>query len=349
MYLGILSVNDVVYFRANTVDRNGSALDATVGPDFQVFTNNGSTVLASGTMTKIYSEEGTYEGSFTATDDDFLDGQHFILIDATVDGQTPKAHIAFQLVSDDLSLEETFQEIELIGQSIPIIGEGTISIDHNFGATDNYRVTASGTPLADVDIRAFVKTDYDNGLRANKHIVGQTKTGTNGRWVSVIRLDPGDYVLEFSKPGQYRTATVTVTVTGSVGVMSFSAMGMDMDMNLMSAEMTMEPYASTTYPQTVQSFSAPASPSVYVDHNYKSKDNLRLMSKGKGIEGVDIKIYKKEDYDAGRLSEEFVLQRTITTKDGRWERSIRLESNQNYVIAFGKKDQYSTSIKVIKL
>lgn len=213
MYLGIFSINDVIYFRANTVDGQGSALDATTGPAFQVFANDSGTAIASGTMDKVDSEEGTYEGSFTALTASYTPGQHFVLIDATVDGETPKAHVTFQLVSNALSLEETFQEIQTIGAAIPIIGEGTISINHNFGATDKYRVVASGTPVSDVNIRAFVKTDYDNGLRANKHIVGQSRTGTDGRWVSVIRLDPGSYVLEFSKSGQYRTSTVDVTVT----------------------------------------------------------------------------------------------------------------------------------------
>lgn len=211
MYLGIFSANDLIYFRATTVDRQGSAINATAGPDFQVFVNNSSSALLSGSMANV--ETGAYEGSFTASEATYLPGQYFILIDATVDGETPKAHITFQLVSDDLSLEESFQEIQVIGNSVPLIGEGTTSIDHNFGGTDNYRVTASGTPLSDVDIRVFVRTDYDAGLRANKHIVGQSRTGTDGRWVSIIRLDPGNYVIEFSKTGQYRTNTANITVT----------------------------------------------------------------------------------------------------------------------------------------
>ncbi|KKK60211.1 hypothetical protein LCGC14_3026610, partial [marine sediment metagenome] len=32
MNLGIFSINDTIYFRANTVNSQGSALDATVGP-----------------------------------------------------------------------------------------------------------------------------------------------------------------------------------------------------------------------------------------------------------------------------------------------------------------------------
>ncbi|MHA2279269.1 MAG: carboxypeptidase-like regulatory domain-containing protein [Promethearchaeota archaeon] len=226
----------------------------------------------------------------------------------------------------------------MIGASIPIIGQGTISIDHNFGATDNYRVMSSGTPLSDVDIRAFVETDYEAGLRANKYIVGQSRTGTDGRWVSVIRLDPGNYVLEFSKPGQYRTATVDVTVTNGVEGFSVQMMGVQM-----FSDTVVETYQAPSSLK-IQSVSAP----IYVDHNYKGKDNLRLMTKGKPIEGVGIKIYKKSDYDGGRITEEFVIQRTVTNKEGRWERSMRLESGE-YVVEFSKPGKFSTSVKVLKL
>lgn len=213
MYLGIHSLNDTVYFRANTVNRQGSALDASTGPTFEVYNVGGTVAIGSGTMSKVGSKTGHYEGSFSASDASYSQGQHFILIEATVDGQTPSAHINFQLTSKDLSVEETFQEIQIIGDSVPLIGEGTVSIDHNFGGTDNYRITSNGTPLSDVHIRVFVKTDHDAGLVANQYVVGQSRTQTDGRWVSVIRLDPGTYVLEFSKPGSFTTDTDDITVT----------------------------------------------------------------------------------------------------------------------------------------
>ena len=212
MYLGIFSINDTVYFRATTMDQSGSALDATAGPAFSVYADGGTTAMATGSMSKVGSKDGFYEGSFSVPTASFTPGQHFVLLEATVDGQTPKASITFQLVSDTLSLEETFQEIKDTGDQVPSIGEGTVSIDHNFGGTDNFRVVASGTPIADVVIRAFVKGDYDAGLKSNQYIVGQTRTLTNGRWTTVIRLDPGIYTLEFSKSGAYRTNTADITV-----------------------------------------------------------------------------------------------------------------------------------------
>jgi len=333
MYLGIFSINDTVYFRANTVTKQGSSVDATAGPTYKVYAENSATVITTGTMSKVGSETGYYEGAFGAAEADYSDGQHFILIQATVDNETPAAQLSFQLVSDEMSLEETFQEIQMIGDAIPIIGEGTISIDHNYGGTDNYRVTSNGTPLSDVDIRAFVKTDYDAGLRANQYIVGQTRTKTDGRWVSVIRLDPGAYVLEFSKPGSYRTNTVDVTVTG---VMSMSVESMS------AGVMT-----SYEAPEAVTMAAVPSG--VYVDHNYKGKDSLRIISKGKPIAGVDIKIFDHNDYNAGRTTEDYVIQRTITNKDGRWERSLMLKPGNSYVVEFSKKGRFTTSVKTIQL
>lgn len=212
MFLGIHSSNDVIYFRANTVDKQGSATDATTGPSFSVYKTGGSTTLNTGTMSKVGSKTGHYVGSFTASDANYDAGQYFILVEATVDGQTPAAHINFQLVSDGISLEETFQDVQAIAGSTSGVGSGSISIDHNFGATDNYRITGNGTPLADVVIRAFARTDYNAGQRANSYVVGQTKTKTDGRWQSVIRLDTGSYTLEFSKKGAFRTQIANITV-----------------------------------------------------------------------------------------------------------------------------------------
>lgn len=334
MDLGIFSINDTIYFRANTVTKQGSSVDATAGPTFKVFADDGTTAISTGTMSKVGTETGYYEGTFSVAAALYSDGQHFILIQATVDGETPASQLSFQLVSDELSLEETFQEIQMIGEAIPIIGEGTVSIDHNFGKTDNYRVTASGTPLADVDIRAFVKTDYDAGLRANKYIIGQTKTKTDGRWVSVIRLDPGDYVLEFSKPGSYKTNTVDVTVSGvSVMSMAVESMSLGTEMEYETSEIMI-----TTIPS-----------GIYVDHNYKGKDNLRIVSKDKPISGVNIKIFNKADYDTGRTTENNVIQRTVTNQDGRWEKSLMLQPNNSYVVEFSKKGKFATNIKMLQL
>lgn len=334
MYLGIQSLNDTIYFRANTVNKQGSSLDASAGPTFFVYPVGSSTELSTGTMSKVGTKTGHYEGFFIADDVGFSDGQHFILIEATVDGETPSAHMNFQLVSDEQSIEETFTEIQLIGDSIPIIGAGSVSIDHNFGGVDNYRVTASGTPLADVAIRAFVKGDYDAGRKANRFVVGQTKTKTDGRWLSVIRLDPGDYTLEFSKKGDYRTKTVNITISG-VGSMSFEAMGVEM-----YSEATTDLPAKTQ----VLSFSELRT----VDHNFGGRDQLRVIYKGNPIKGADIKVYRKSDYDKKRRSEEYIVLRSVTKRDGRWLRPLKLASG-TYILEISKKDLFEASTVIVTI
>lgn len=342
MYLGIFSINDTVYFRATTVNRNGSALDATVGPTFSVYEDGSTTALVTGSMSKVGSEEGFYEGSFTVPAASFTVGQHFVLLEATVDGQTPKASITFQLVSEDQSVEETFQEIQLIGDQVPSIGEGSVSIDHNFGGADNYRVIANGTPLADVEIRAFVKSDYDAGRKSNQYVVGQTRTLTDGRWATVIRLDPGAYTLQFSKIGAFRTATANITVSG---VMSFEAMSFEaMSFNSM---VTDEAEITSTKPALVLSLSS--NKTVYIDHDFQEKDNMRLVAGGKPVKNADIRMYRKTDFDLGHLGEEYVVQRTTSRSDGRWSKRLQVAADETYVIHFSKKGAFRSHTKVIKV
>jgi len=188
-------------------------LDASVGPTFSVYKEGGgTTAISTGVMTKVSLKTGFYEGNFTVPLSLYAVGQHFILLEATVDGQTPKASITFQLVAATQSVEQTFQEIQDIGANVPSIGSGTESIDHNFGGTDNLRVVAGGTPIADVSIRAFVASDYASGRYSNNYVVGQTKTLTDGRWSTVIRLNKGTYTLEFSKAGSFKTSTANIQV-----------------------------------------------------------------------------------------------------------------------------------------
>ncbi len=339
MYLGIFSINDTVYFRATTVNKEGSALDASVGPTFSVYADGSTTAISTGTMSKVGSKEGFYEGSFTVPTATYTTGQHFVLLEATVDSQTPKGSITFQLVREDQSVEETFQEIQLIGDQVPSIGEGSISIDHNFGSVDNFRVTANGTPLADVEIRAFVKSDYAAGRKSNRYVVGQTRTLTDGRWATVIRLDPAAYTLEFSKIGSYRTTTADITVTGSMS-MSFEAMSFDS----MVAD---DPVPAPAKQGAVVALNAEET--VYIDHNFERKDDMRLVVGKKPIKGADIRIYRKKDFDLGHLEEKYVVQRTVSRSDGRWAKRLQIAINNEYVIRFSKKGVFRSHTKVIKV
>jgi len=216
-YLGIFSIGETVYFDANTVDKEGSALAPTVGPDYQVFKQADDTVQASGSMTDRgdATSVALFRGSFDTTT--FSVGQYFIHLYATVDGETPEAVINFQLVSADQSVDATFTEIQNISDDLTTLSElqgtGSVSVDHDYGGTDTFRTVTNGAPVSRVTIRAYTASDYNAGLRANRYVIGQAMTGSDGRWTTPIRIDPGSYILEFSKPGAFEIETTTLTVT----------------------------------------------------------------------------------------------------------------------------------------
>ena len=210
MYLGIFSKNDTIHFKANTVDQNGSAVDATTGPTFEVFKLSSDSSLSSGSMTKITNKTGFYTGNFECEGSSFKPGQYFIRITATVDGQTPSTFVTFQLVSDNQSLEETTANIRTL---ISSFGDGSVSIDHNYGGKDSYRILSAGTPVANVTVRAFVKSDYDAGRKNNQYVVAETTTNSEGRWKEPIRLDPGTYTLQFSKKSAFKIQIITLEVS----------------------------------------------------------------------------------------------------------------------------------------
>jgi len=93
-------------------------------------------------------------------------------------------------------------------------GFGAVGVDHNFGGLDALRVTDNvGAGISGVNIQAYLKTDYENGNRVSNFVKGQATTGTDGRWLSTIALDPGTYILQFEKVGVFQTNTFQITVT----------------------------------------------------------------------------------------------------------------------------------------
>lgn len=93
------------------------------------------------------------------------------------------------------------------GPSLPIIGCGTVVVDHNYGGADNlaYR-DATGYPVVGAAVYVFTKTVFEAAhpdFPDRNNAVAGTTTRANGRWTDALRLDPGDYVLLFEKPGEY--------------------------------------------------------------------------------------------------------------------------------------------------
>ncbi len=87
-------------------------------------------------------------------------------------------------------------------------GQGSIAVNHDTGGTDALRYEHNGSGIPNAVIRAYVKADYDLGTRA---VVGQSITGTDGRWQTDMMLDADTYTLTFEATG-YELYTVEVAV-----------------------------------------------------------------------------------------------------------------------------------------
>lgn len=83
-----------------------------------------------------------------------------------------------------------------------ILGAGQVLVDHDYPTTDNLRVvTPDGVGIEDSNVKAYLTTEYDAGMRGTNAIRGQTLTDTTGRWIAPFALDPGSYTFVFSSPG----------------------------------------------------------------------------------------------------------------------------------------------------
>lgn len=94
-----------------------------------------------------------------------------------------------------------------------LIGSGSNIVDHDYGGEDALAVmTRSGARIDQATIRAYLAADYNAGRRGTEFLVSQTTTNVEGRWVSPMMLDAGDYVLIIFKQGAIETKMVTLTV-----------------------------------------------------------------------------------------------------------------------------------------
>jgi hypothetical protein len=102
------------------------------------------------------------------------------------------------------------------GPALPMLGCGAIPVDHDYGGQDELAYTlAGGCGVVGADVYVFRKVVFDaGGLNVNRTLaLAKTTTRVNGRWTRSVRLDAGDYVVLFEKPGEYGPDTKNVTVT----------------------------------------------------------------------------------------------------------------------------------------
>ncbi len=99
-----------------------------------------------------------------------------------------------------------------IAEAAPPVFENTVALDHNYELSDSLRyMSPGGTPIANAQIRVFLKSDYD--ARRFSAAVGKTTTKSDGRWQNPILLTPGyTYIVQFTKPNEFGPDTTSVTV-----------------------------------------------------------------------------------------------------------------------------------------
>lgn len=152
-----------------------------------------------------------------AKEDVWVDGDtdqrwiiHDINIDARIRGVpliykvnmrlVPHNNVIYQIPVDPRSYDPK----ELDEDYAPTTGTGCVRVDHDYGEEDAYRYTAGDCcPISGAQITAFTKEDWDGGARTREHAVATSQTNEGGYWAWAMKLNPGEYVLQFEKPGQY--------------------------------------------------------------------------------------------------------------------------------------------------
>jgi hypothetical protein len=93
-------------------------------------------------------------------------------------------------------------------------GGGSVLVDHNYGGTDALTVmTLSNVRIDNATILAYRRDDYLAGQRTSEFVVGQTTTNVDGRWVSPIMLDVGEYTLLVYRQGVITAKSFNLSVT----------------------------------------------------------------------------------------------------------------------------------------
>lgn len=128
------------------------------------------------------------------------------------------------------SVEVGGEDAELAGPVLPVVkvGDGDIPVNHDFGGADNlaYVTTISDEGSGDdcdgdtreagvlgASVKIFCKADWDAGRREDEFVVASSTITANGRWSSTVLLQPGQYVLQFEKPGEVGPDIAEITVT----------------------------------------------------------------------------------------------------------------------------------------
>ena len=104
-----------------------------------------------------------------------------------------------------------------VTQELSKSGTGSQRVTHNYGSPDAlvYRHGPDAScGIGGARVRAFPAGAYAAGER--ELFTASTETTADGRWAGVLQLDPGNYILEFSKLGAFGPDTIAITVTTAI-------------------------------------------------------------------------------------------------------------------------------------
>jgi hypothetical protein len=94
------------------------------------------------------------------------------------------------------------------------VGEGSVLVDHNFGAPDALAyVDSHGNGIEAASIRCYLAADYNLGNYSSDFVVASTQTNFNGEWVHPMMLDPANYTLIYFKQGDFGPDRRDITVS----------------------------------------------------------------------------------------------------------------------------------------
>lgn len=103
------------------------------------------------------------------------------------------------------------------GPILPVIGCGSVLVDHDYGGKDALAyMDATDCPVVGAAVYVFPNDIFEAAhpdFPDREDAVAVTTTRANGRWTDALKLNPGDYVILFEKPGEYGPDTIEVTVT----------------------------------------------------------------------------------------------------------------------------------------
>lgn len=140
----------------------------------------------------------------------FAAGADFVLIGGVLSGLSSIEII--EIAIDDGTLANTKSTLDAHVANATI-GLGQVSVDHNYGGTDALQITDGVAGIPNVQIAAYLKTNWDAGLRDVSYVLGSTSTDINGRWQTPLMLDPETYVLFVYGSSDFQNFSMDVVVS----------------------------------------------------------------------------------------------------------------------------------------